>query len=266
MSGYNSDKNIKQSIKKYTTNKTLKNFRKTPEMLALPHKPLEYYYIHEIDPRDYYFCTQRLFKLIENDITNYGNYDDVFMKQIFMSQTGSDQHGWKLFEMQRRFQQGLSSRLGDFHEELSGKLPGYRTLPDKHWSGLNVIKDDRTAFFEWKNRADVSSDVLTNVYKKFKTLLDEGKTNYCVLVHVNVPVGWSAPLPIKRRQDGTIVVDLTEPKYKGKVFIVNGREAYTRMSGSPTFFDRLLETMAHTFKEMTFLKSAKQLSMTMNES
>ena len=206
---YNSNENKTQKGKKNRTKKAIHNFKLS--LGELPQKSHEYF-IPEIDIKDYYYCTQRLFKLIEHDIKDYGNYDDVFMKNIFLAQTGADESTWAQFEKQRRFQGALSARLGDFHEELAGKLPGYRTLHEKHWSGLDVIKEDRSEFYEFKNRANVSTDVLTTVYKKFKKLLDEGKTQHCILVHMNVPEGWTPSEPIKRKQNGEIVIDLTLPK------------------------------------------------------
>jgi hypothetical protein len=259
---YNSNRNITQKSKKNKSKRNIIDF--ADSLKHIPVKPGEYY-IPEIDIKLYYYCTRRLFKLIENDLKDYGAYDDIFARQIFFAQTGADENGWRMFESQRRFQQALSSRLGDFHEELSGKLPGYRTLPQKHWSGLDVMKEDRSEIYEWKNRADVSTDILTTVYQKFKKILDSGKIGRCILVHVNVPDGWKPPAPIKRRQDGTVLIDLTTPKYAGRVYIMSGREAYAHMSGDPHFIDRLRMTMSNTFQDVSLQESLSRIAYTMDE-
>jgi hypothetical protein len=228
-SGYNSNVNNKQRTKKNRNRQNIDTFKKSSIIASLPSNPGGNYLIPEIDIKDYFYCTIRLYKLLENDTKKYTSNDDIFMKAIFLSQTHSDESTWNQFNEQRKFQNALSQRLGDFHEQIAGKLPGYRTLPESHWSGLDVMKNDRTEFFEWKNSTNVSTDTLAIVYKKFQKLLDENKTEKCILVLVNVPEGWKAPLPIKKTKDGTIVVDLTGPKYKDKVFIVSGREAYAVM-------------------------------------
>ena len=64
------------------------------------------------------YCAKRLFKLVDNDVKEYGYYDDIFMKEIFISQTNSSESQWLEFDKVRRTQQALSHRLGDFHEEL----------------------------------------------------------------------------------------------------------------------------------------------------
>jgi hypothetical protein len=262
--GYNSNKNTTQKRKKKNTKANINKFISDPLVLALPNKPGEYL-IPEIDIREYYYCTQRLFGLIADELKKYDSYDDVFAKQIFFSQTGADENGWKIFEKERKFQQALYARLGDFHEQIAGKLPGYRTLPEKHWSGLDVIKEDRSEIYEFKNRANTSTDVLTTVYEKFKKILDENKITHCVLVNVNVPKGWTKPNLFTKKQDGTIVVDLTLPKYAGRVHILSGREAYEHMSGKADFFDRLLMTMSYTFQDKSLKEALSRLSMTMNE-
>ena len=259
---YNSNRNLTQKNKKNRRKKNIIDF--TGSLAHMPIKPGEYY-IPEIDIKLYYYSTRRLFKLIENDLKDYGTYDDIFAKRIFFAQTSANESGWRAFETQRKFQQALSSRLGDFHEELAGKLPGYRTLPQNHWSGLDVMKEDRSEIYEWKNRADVSTDVLTTIYQKFKKILDSGKIGSCILVHVNVPDGWKPPAPIKRRQDGTVLIDLTTPKYAGKVHIISGREAYAHMSGKPDFMNRLLMTMSNTFQDVSLQESLSRISSTMDE-
>jgi hypothetical protein len=260
--GYNSNKNITQKRKKTRNKDEINKF--ISSLPALPNKPGEYL-IPEIDIKNYYFCTTRLFNLIADELKKYDSYDDVFARQIFFSQTGADENSWKIFEKERKFQQALYARLGDFHEQIAGKLPGYRTLPEKHWSGLDVIKEDRSEIYEFKNRANNSTDVLTTVYEKFKKILDENKITHCVLVNVNVPKGWTRPNLFTKKQDGTIVVDLTLPKYAGRVHVLSGREAYEHMSGKADFFDRLLITMSHTFKDKSLKQGLNRLSMTMNE-
>jgi len=265
--GYNSNRtDSSQQKKKEKKRDNLIHFKR--DIGNLPTKPGEYY-IPEIDIKDYYYSVKRLFKLIEDDIKddiqNYGSYDDDFMKQIFLAQTHSTELNWQTFEKQRRFQQALSARLGDFHEELSGKISGYRTLPPNHWSGLDVIKEDKTEIYEWKNRANVSTDILTNVYNKFKKIIDGNKITHCILVHVNIPGGWKAPKALKSRRDGETIVDLTVEPYKSRVHIISGREAYGHMTGRPDFFDRLLRTMEYTFKDQSLEGSLQRVGRLMNE-
>ena len=265
--GYSSDVNLPRNRRKSRKNnlkKQLENFKES--IKYLPANP-DWYKINEIDIRDFVYCTQRLFKLVDNDIKEDGNYDDIFMKEIFIAQQNSSESQWLEFDKVRRTQQALSQRLGDFHEELAGKFPGYRTVHTGHWSGLNVMREDRKIYMEWKNRGNISTDVKEKVFEKFQYLLDkktEPLVQYVVLVCVNVPDKWKKPDLVIKNKAGIVKIDLTP--YKNRIQIMSGREAYTELSGSPTFFDRLLETIKFVFKNKSayeFIMSIKT-SMNMN--
>jgi hypothetical protein len=261
-SGYNSNRNATQKKKKNSNKQRITNFIST--LPPLPLKPGDYR-IPEIPIGKYFYSIKRLYELIEGEEKQYNTYDDIFAKHIFFSQTGANEDGWRIFYKEFKFQNGLYAKLGDFHEELAGKLPGYRNLPQGHWSGLDVIKDDRTEIYEFKNSTKVTTETLTTVYQKFKTILDNGKIKMCILVCVNVPDGWKKPKPIIHKRDGSVVIDLTGPEYAGRVHIASGREAYAHMSGSGDFFDRLLQTIALTFREKTFKELLNRTSRAMNE-
>jgi hypothetical protein len=259
---YNSNINDKQRAKKNSTRKRLNTYKES--LPLLPQKPGEYL-IPEIDIKDFYFCSRRLYELLSDDNKEYGKYDDIFMKQIFFSQTGQNEQAWEYFDKQRRFQQGLSARLGDFHEEIAGKLPGYRTLPEGHWSKVDVIKKDRTELYEFKNRVLSGNDKLLPIYKNFKRLIDDNKTTHCVLVFVNVPEGWVAPLPILKNTKKEEIINLTEDAYKGRIHILSGRQAYAHMSGKSDFFERLLHTCRMHFRDANIDNSLSRISSHMDE-
>jgi ABC-type Fe3+ transport system substrate-binding protein len=81
---------------------------------------------------------------------------------------------------------------------------------------------------------------------------------------VNVPFGWKPPLPILKSKEG--IIDLTKPKYEGRVHIVSGQQAYTMLSGSETFYDRLAKTLANVFQDSNLKDLIYRTKMSMNES
>lgn len=120
--------------------------------------------------------------------------------------------------------------MGDFHEELAGKLPGWKTLKNGDESGCDVMKEDGTEFQEWKNRDNtMNSSSASSVIAKLKKLAAEGKK--AVLVEVNCPAGkvcrFGAPPEVE---------------------VLNGQQAYARVSGRETFFLDLKSTLAYVFK------------------
>ena len=259
---YNSNINLprnKRKTRKLKLKKELKDFKES--LKHLPSNP-SWYEIKEVDIREFIFCIQRLFKLVDDDIKESHLYDDIFKKHIFMAQTDSSETEWKHFNKLQRTDQALSARLGDFHEEVAGKIPGYRTLPVGHWSGIDVMSEDRTVFMEWKNSASISTDILETVYNKFKKILNKKEVRFVVLACVNVPLRWKRPELILRKKNGEVKIDLT--KYKDKIKIMSGKEVYEAMSNSPTFFDRLLNTVKYVFKNKSSLEFMKDIELSMN--
>jgi hypothetical protein len=242
--------------------KELMNFKK--ELSSIIGKTPDWYLIREIDIADFIYCIKKLFSLMEHYATSEiesgfnETLNDPFMKQICVSQYGMDEAGWAYFESMRKFQHALSQNLGDFHEELAGKFPGYRTLHVGHWSGIDVIKEDKTEFWEFKNGLSYNK---ASVFKKFKELLDSKyPIKHVVLVHINTPPDWKPEsLKIDSKEAR---VDLTV--YGDKIKIVNGRQAYEYLSGSPDFYDRLGITLGRVFSDKSLVDFIKSVDLAMN--
>lgn len=253
---YSSNSGIKKE-RKEKKQKELEDFKKSLSP-SIPLRP-DWYLIPEIDIKDFLYCVKRLFTLIEDDIKKKPIYDDIFAKQIYLSQTGSNEDGWIQFTNTLRLQNGLYQRLGDFHEELAGKFNGFRTLHTGHWSKVDVIREDKKIFMEWKNSTSFNKK---DVYSNIKTILDKFTSALVVLVCVNVPNDWTKPKPVVKTQTGKPVVDLSP--YGERFKIMSGREAYAALSNSVDFFDRLIITMGNVFKNKSVMHLIQTLESSMN--
>jgi len=258
-SGYLSNKNNRQRTLKMGMAKRLATA--TNNSFKKPY----IYLINEIPHKNYVFCKQRLVNIINKEQKEYESAEDVFMKTIIMAKTGGSEDSWKEFEKDRKAVYGISQSLGDFHEELAGKLPGYRTLPVGHWSRLDVIKeDDRTELYEFKNKP-IDGDRLYEIFQKFQIILNDPKKHkglkLLVLVFVNVPHGWRRPSLIAKKME---MPDIDLTLYDNLVKIVSGREAYAHMSKTTDFFDRLLTTIWYddSFRTITTLSTAMNVNNT----
>lgn len=264
----------------------------------LAEKQPSWYKIPEIDIRDYYYCVQKLFQTLEksqkvdetvatmnvedssleqkSSTLRNVNMDDSFMKAIFLGQTGATEDTWINFERQRRFANAIIVNMGDFHEELAGKFPGYITLPVGHATGLNIVKLNNSAsasanneptewdeVWEFKNRFPITNTIREQVYKKMEKLLSTGSVLQCFLVFVNAPPGWKKPSLVIKDQYGNVKVDLTP--YKDQVNILSGEEAYTYLSKRPTFWRDLHQTIYNTFQNKSLLDTIKSTALAMNE-
>lgn len=188
-----------------------------------------WYKLPEIPFESYVRCLRPLYQVLEKR-NKSKSQPDVFLKTILASHSGMTTEQWSAAELQRLYEKALSMKMGDFHEELMGKFPGYETLPLGHPTGTDVRKTDDTEFIEVKNRDNtMNSGSAETVIRSLTKLADEGKKSILVLVNS---------------------AKKTLPRFKAPrtVEVVSGRQIYAYLSGRDTFYDDLLETLNQTFR------------------
>jgi hypothetical protein len=187
-----------------------------------------WYRIPEIAFRDYVRCTAMIYEVLEQKNKSSGD-DDIFLKTIMLKRSGLTQEQWLAMEHARRCEKALTMKLGDFHEELAGKLPGYVTLPTGHETGCDVMKRDGSEVWEFKNRDNtMNSSSAESVVGKLTKAAASGKKAYLVLVNCNKK---------------------SVPRFKAPeaVQVLTGKQAYAYMSGRESFWEDLMATFEHTF-------------------
>lgn len=155
------------------------------------------------------------------------------MRTIIQSRgSGMSDDTWILMEHKRRMEKALAMKLGDFHEELAGKLKGYVTLANGDPSGCDVAKEDGSEIWEFKNRENTLNSksarqtiqVLTRHHKN-------GVRPFLVFVNSS--------------KDKKTLPRFGAPEH---ITVMNGQQAYAHISGRPDFFDDIRSTLAETFK------------------
>jgi hypothetical protein len=187
-----------------------------------------WYRIPEIEPSKFVGCLSPLYTVLENNHKSKSE-PDPFLQSISMGYTNMTKKDWDETEKKRLYQNALEMKMGDFHEELMGKFPGYETYPNGHHTRCDVGSLDGKVLLEVKNRHNtVKGSDGKHIVKMLKEYEEKGIT--AILVQVNCPNG-------KVNRYGA------DPSVK----IWNGREAYEFLSGRKTFFDDLLETVTYVF-------------------
>lgn len=187
------------------------------------------YKIPEVSLQDYVECLKPIYRVLEKKNKSVSS-PDVFLEAILAAHGGMTVDQLNRAEKQRQYEKALSMKMGDFHEELMGKFPGYETLPVGHVTGTDFRKLDDSEFFEVKNRHNtLNSDSSKSVIRKLTDVANSGKKSVLVLVNC-----------VKNRKI---------PRFKApeNVHVVNGKAAYTYLSKRETFFDDLRETLSSTF-------------------
>jgi len=200
----------------------------------------EWYRISKVKPADFVRCIKDVYSVLEGTHKSKSS-EDIFLKSVLIGHNKMTDTTWAIAERTRLAQKALEGKMGDFHEELMGCLPGYMNLPQGHTSGCDVASVDETLFMEVKNRDNtMNSSSGAQVVAKLKKLTDAGKR--AILVEVNCPGGRVCRFGAHK-----------------SVEVWNGREAYSFLSGNETFFDDLAKTLKYvseSFKTYVELKAA----------
>jgi len=192
-------------------------------------KLIRWYRITEIALKDYVACLKDIYTVLEGRHKSTGS-DDVFMRTIMAAHSGMTPAAWEAAEAHRRYEKALSMKMGDFHEELAGKFPGYRTLKNGDETGCDVQKIDGTEIWEWKNRDNtMNSGAAASVMSKLTKASAKSTKAYLVLVNC----------------EKKTVPRLGAPE---SITVLTGRQAYAQLSGRAEFFDDLNATLDHTFR------------------
>jgi hypothetical protein len=187
---------------------------------------MEWYKIPEIRFSDYVECLKDVYAAREAPITVITDERDPFTQAVMPFDVER--------EIFRQREKNVSMKLGYFHQKLAGKFPGYKTLKDGHESGLDVIKEDGTELWEWKNRHNtMNSGSAKSVEQKLSDALAKGMKAF--LVQVNCP-------------NGRVI----RYKMPEAIRILNGKQAYAYISGREDFFEDLQSTIAATFTKFTW--------------
>lgn len=210
-----------------------------PEFIEPLRQRPNWYRIPEIPYHKYVGALKPIYTILERENKSVSD-PDIFMRQILKSYTGMSEEEWYQAERQRLYDKALSMKMGDFHEELLGKFPGYVTLKVGDPSGCDVSNTERSVFIEVKNKENtMNADSASAVIQKLTKITSEGHRGILVLVNVSkktVP-RFGAPRSIE---------------------VVSGRQMYTELSGRDTFFDDLQRTLSATFDRFKTYSSLRE--------
>jgi hypothetical protein len=195
---------------------------------------MEWYKIPEIRFSDYVECLKDVYAAREAHISMIADERDPFTQAVLPFNME--------MEIFRQREKNVSMKLGYFHQKLAGKFPGYKTLKDGHESGLDVIKEDGTELWEWKNRHNtMNSGSAKSVEQKLSDALAKGMKAF--LVQVNCPNG-----------------KVMRHKMPAAISILNGKQAYAHMAGRESFFEDLQCTIAATFTKFITWSEIQQFA------
>lgn len=95
----------------------------------------------------------------KNDIDAIKTIFDITVKQI-----GFD--GWANKEMERQQDKTINNKIGEFHQELLGKVEGWVDLGVGDETEIDLKKEDNTVFIELKNKHNTMNSSSTKTCRE----------------------------------------------------------------------------------------------------
>jgi len=155
--------------------------------------------------------------------------DDPFSKRGLMGFYDQAEIDWLKNQKIIQKERAWTMSMGYLHQDLMGDgFDGWETYDNGHETGCDTGSKDGKVVTEVKNNVHtMNSSQKEAIYSKLKKQVDLGKRALLVIVNG----------------------DIKKKMLPGGIEQISGRDFYAELSGSPAFYDNLVECIGMIFKE-----------------
>ena len=162
----------------------------------------------------------------KNDIDAIKTIFDVTVKQI-----GFD--GWANKEIERQQDKTINNEIGEFHQELLGKVDGWVNLGIGDETEIDLKKKDNTVFIELKNKHNTMNSSSTKTCRE--------KLENVIAKYPNATAYWAYIISKKYKTEERVWI------YKGreneKIRRISGDLLYEMITGDPDALEKVYEAI-----------------------
>lgn len=175
---------------------------------------------------EYQEAPMTVLKESKNDIDAIKTIFDVTVKQI-----GFD--GWANKELERQQDKTINNKIGEFHQELLGKVDGWVDLGIGDETEIDLKKDDNTVFIELKNKHNTMNSSSTKTCRE--------KLENVIGQYPNATAYWAYIISRKYKSENRVW------KYQGreneKIRRISGDLLYEMITGDPNALEKVYEAI-----------------------
>lgn len=162
----------------------------------------------------------------KNDIDAIKTIFDITVKQI-----GFD--GWANKEMERQQDKTINNKIGEFHQELLGKVEGWVDLGVGDETEIDLKKEDNTVFIELKNKHNTMNSSSTKTCReKLENVIEQ---------YPDATAYWAYIISRKYRSENRVW------KYQGredeKIRRISGDLLYEMITGDSNALEKVYEAI-----------------------
>ena len=168
-----------------------------------------------------------------NDIDTIKTIFDITVKQI-----GFD--GWANKEMERQQDKTINNKIGEFHQELLGKVDGWVDLGIGDETEIDLKKEDDTVFIELKNKHNTMNSSSKKIYRE--------KLENVIEMYPDATAYWAYIISRKHKSENLAW------KYQGRederIRRISGDLLYEMITGDPDALEKVYEAIPKAIADL----------------
>ena len=194
-----------------------------------------------------YATNEDLSKTAEEVLNNSNETIDQFKTLFDIYSNQFTLNEWINFEIPRQHDKTASNRVGDFHQNLLGRVDGWVNLGRGHPSGMDLKKEDDSIWIELKNKYNtMNSSSLRDTRFKCEELSKKypnAKIYWAYIVSSNYE---SFDITWKYKDNKENV----EHKVNNNIRNIAGNKVYTLVTGDETAFKQLFDALPKAINDI----------------
>ena len=196
---------------------------------------------------DAYATDEDLSKTPWEVLSNSSETIDQFKTLFDIYSNRFNLNDWKNFEIPRQHDKKASNRIGDFHQNLLGRVDGWVNLGRGHPTGIDLKKEDDTIWMELKNKYNtMNSSSLRDTRFKCEELAEKypnAKVYWAYIVSQNYESfdkTW-----VYRDNKENVVHEIND-----NIRNIAGKDVYTLVTGDETAFEQLFNALPNAINDI----------------
>ena len=182
---------------------------------------------------------------IRDDKKLQKNGIDAIKMTFDMKLRGLDFQKWKSVESDRQNDKTVSNAIGDFHQNLLGKVKGWKNLGKGHESGLDLKKNDNSIFMELKNKDnDINGNVEATLRRKMMT--QHQKTPNATIYFAYI----CAKNKKSEEKDWTPRTDEKKKMHHKNIRRISGSKVYELITGKEDALEQVWKALPLAIKDL----------------
>jgi len=204
-------------------------------------------YVDFVTDEEFEECVKNVcdsFSALESEILSddelQENGIDPFKMLFDIQKDGISFDEWKAKETKRQLDKTVNNTVGEFHQNLLGKVDGWTNLGTGDDSHLDLKKDDDTVFIELKNKFNTVNDASLRTVRNH---LEDAIAN-----HSNATAYWAFIVTQngKSKERSWTYGRVNNPRIK----VITGTKIYELITGDPGALEKVWKALPDAISEV----------------